>query len=117
LARGGHRNQVGAVSVTGTELATLVVDAARSDATLAADLAAVLSPHLQRHEQPCAAGWMTSREAATYLGLTLPALHRLTAARAVPFEQDAPGGKCWFNRADLDAWRRGRGARSLPQRA
>lgn len=100
------------MSVVGAELASLIIDAACSDATLAADLAAVLRPHLQ-HEQPAAAGWMTSREAATYLGLTLAALHRLTAARAVPFEQDAPGGKCWFNRADLDAWRRGGSVRSL----
>ncbi|HTA98822.1 MAG TPA: excisionase family DNA-binding protein [Solirubrobacteraceae bacterium] len=98
----------------GTELASLVIDAARADAALAADLAAVLRPHLQ-HEQP-GAGWMTSREAAAYLGLTLTALHRLTAARTIPFEQDAPGGKCWFNRTDLDTWRRGGGLRSLHRR-
>jgi len=104
------------MSVVGAELAGLVIDAARGDAGLAADLAAVLRPHLQ-HEQSVVVGWMTSREAATYLGLTLPALHRLTAARAVPFEQDSPGGKCWFNRADLDTWRRGGGARSDHRRA
>ena len=99
------------MSALGAELASLITSAARSDAGLAADLAAVLRPYLQP-EQAATAGWMTSREAATYLGLTLAALHRLTAARAVPFEQDAPGGKCWFNSADLDAWRRGGGVRS-----
>lgn len=99
------------MSVPGIELANLVIDAARADAAVAADLAAVLRPHLQ-HEQP-AAGWMASREAAAYLGLTLAALHRLTAARAIPFEQDAPGGKCWFNRTDIDTWRRGGGVRPL----
>lgn len=104
------------MSVVGAELASLIIDAVRSDDGLAADLAAVLRPHLQL-EQPAFAGWMTSREAATYLGLTLAALHRLTAARAVPFEQDAPGGKCWFNQTDLDAWRRGGGARSDHRRA
>jgi excisionase family DNA binding protein len=103
------------MSAAGTELASLIIDAARSDASLAADLADALRPHLQ-YEQP-AAGWMTSREAATYLALTLAALHRLTAARAVPFEQDAPGGKCWFNRADLDAWRRDGSVRSHHRRA
>jgi excisionase family DNA binding protein len=97
------------MSGAGAELASLIIDAARNDAGLAVDLAAVLRPHLQP-EPSFAAGWMTSRDAATYLGLTLPALHRLTAARAIPFEQDAPGGKCWFNRVDLDAWRRGGGA-------
>ncbi len=104
------------MNTAGAELASLIIDATRSDADLAADLAAVLRPHLHP-EQPATAGWMTSREAATYLGLTLPALHRLTAARAVPFEQDSPGGKCWFNRADLNAWRRGGGARSNHHRA
>ena len=29
------------------------------------------------------------------------------AAREVHFEQDVPGGKAWFKRADIDAWRRG----------
>ena len=98
------------MSAAGVELTTLVINAARSDTCLAADLAAVLCQHLQV-EQP-AGGWMTSREAAAYLGLTLPALHRLTAARALPFEQDAPGGKCWFHRTDLDTWRRRGGAHS-----
>jgi excisionase family DNA binding protein len=105
------------MSAAGAELARLIIEAARSDAVLAADLAAVLRPHLQHEQSVATAGWMTSREAATHLGLTLPALHRLTAARAVPFEQDSPGGKCWFNRADLDAWRRGGGARSKHRRA
>jgi len=101
------------VNVTGAELVTLVIQAVRGDSELAADLAAVLSPHLQRHEQSVADSWMNTREAAAYLGLTLAALHRLTASRTVPFEQDAPGGKCWFSRADLDNWRRRGGARSL----
>ena len=52
--------------------------------------------------------WLSTREAARYLGMTANALHKLTAARGVPFAQDAPGGKCWFLRSDLDAWRRSR---------
>jgi excisionase family DNA binding protein len=51
--------------------------------------------------------WMTSAEAATYLGMTRNALDKLCAARTVPFEQDVRGGKRWFKSADLDAWRRG----------
>jgi excisionase family DNA binding protein len=50
--------------------------------------------------------WLDSAEAAAYLAMTTSALHKLTAARKVPFSQDAPGGKCYFKRADLDAWRR-----------
>ena len=51
--------------------------------------------------------WMNSREAAVYAGTTLRALHKAMAAREVHFEQDVRGGKAWFKRADIDAWRRG----------
>ena len=48
--------------------------------------------------------WMTTREAASYVGRSVDAMHKLTAARQVPFSQDGPGGKCWFRKSDLDAW-------------
>ena len=48
--------------------------------------------------------WMTTREAASYVGRSVDAIHKLTAARKVPFSQDGPGGKCWFRKSDLDAW-------------
>jgi hypothetical protein len=35
------------------------------------------------------------------------ALHELTAARAIEFEQDCPGGRMYFRRSALDAYRRG----------
>jgi hypothetical protein len=104
------------VSVAGAELAALVVEAARSDERLAADLAAVLQPHLPQQEQ-AAVGWMDSHKAAAYLGLTVSALHRHTAERSIPFSQDKRGAKCWFNRADLDAWRRDGGTKSPSRRA
>ena len=49
--------------------------------------------------------WMKTREAAEYLGLTVSGLHKLTAARAVPFAQEGPGCRCWFRKSELDAWR------------
>ncbi len=49
-------------------------------------------------------GWLDTKHAASYLGLSVHALHKLTAARAVPFEQEGPGCRCWFKRSDLDAW-------------
>jgi excisionase family DNA binding protein len=49
--------------------------------------------------------WLTTREAAEHLGMTVNAMHRLTAARQIPFSQERPGGKCWFRRSDLDAYR------------
>lgn len=54
-------------------------------------------------------GWLDTKQAAEYLGITPNALHKLTAARAIPFEQEGPGCKCWFKRADLDGYRRGLG--------
>jgi hypothetical protein len=51
-------------------------------------------------------GWLNSRDAAGYLGMTLGALHKLTAAHTIPFEQDGPGCRCWFRRSELDRWRR-----------
>jgi hypothetical protein len=52
--------------------------------------------------------WLGTTEAADYLGITTNALHKLTAARQVPFEQDRPRARCWFKAAALDEWRRGR---------
>lgn len=58
--------------------------------------------------------WLTSAEAARYLGMTMHAFHRHTAAGTIPCAQDGPGCKMWFKRADLDAWRTG--ARRLTKR-
>jgi hypothetical protein len=55
---------------------------------------------------------MDSKAAAAYLGISIHALHKLTAAREIPFEQDGPGCKCWFRRSQLDRWRRGEGSAS-----
>jgi excisionase family DNA binding protein len=51
--------------------------------------------------------WLDSAEAAAYLGMSPNALHKLTAARAIPFEQASAGARCYFKRSELDAWRRG----------
>lgn len=56
-------------------------------------------------ESRAADDWLSTRQAARYLGLSVPALHRLTAARSVPFEQSGPGARCWFQRSALDGWR------------
>jgi hypothetical protein len=53
--------------------------------------------------------WLDAKRAAAHIGVTVNALHKLTAARSIPFEQDGPGCKCWFRRSDLDQWRRGGG--------
>jgi excisionase family DNA binding protein len=61
-------------------------------------------------------GWMTSAEAARYLAVPISTLRKWTAAGAVPFSQDMPGGRCYFKRGELDRWRgeAGRGVGSSP---
>jgi len=53
--------------------------------------------------------WMESAEAARHIGRSISALHKLTAARRIPFSQDGPGAKCYFRRSDLDRWMAGQG--------
>lgn len=56
-------------------------------------------------EQRADDGWLDSKQAAAYLSISVPALHRLTASREVPFHLERRGSKCWFKRSELDAWR------------
>src|SRR4051794_24321149 len=71
-------------------------------------LAELLAPYMPAPATPGEPDrGMCTREAAEYGGTTAAALHKAMAAREVQFEQDAPGGKAWFKRADVDAWRRG----------
>jgi hypothetical protein len=72
-------------------------------------LAERLRPFLESAEPAPVDRWLTTREAAGHLGISVHALHKLTAARAIAFEQSAPGAKCWFRQRDLDAYRRGEG--------
>ena len=88
-----------------SQLAAALIGQLDDDAL--AELAARLEPFLPRPALAEGDRWLNTRQAAEYLGISLNALHRLTAARAIPFEQDRPGAKCWFRRSELDAWRRG----------
>jgi hypothetical protein len=80
-------------------------------------LAELLAPYLPAPTSPSEDRWMDSREAAAYAGTTRDALHKAMAAREVRFEQDCKGGKAWFKRADIDAWRRGEGSAPPLRRA
>jgi hypothetical protein len=83
-------------------------------------LAELLAPYLPTPAPAASAEpdrWMNSREAAEYAGTTLRALHKAMAAREVHFEQDVPGGRAWFKRAHIDAWRRGEHPASRLRRA
>jgi hypothetical protein len=70
-------------------------------------LAEHLAPRIADRPPAQQDGWLDTTGAAEYAGLSLPAIHKHTAARTIPFEQDGPGCRCWFKRSELDAWRRG----------
>lgn len=90
----------------GTQVARVPVDIPDTlVSALAEAVAERVVSRLERDWSHQPDGWLTSHEAADYLGLSLDALHKLTSARTVPFSQDAPGAKLWFLRSDLDAWR------------
>lgn len=70
-------------------------------------LAELLAPYLPAVDGAEPDRWLSTREAAEYAGTTANALHKAMAAREVHFEQETPGGRAWFKRRDIDAWRRG----------
>jgi len=64
---------------------------------LAGSLAAGAGPEPDR--------WLPAREAAAHIGVSVHALHRLSADRRIPASQDRPGGRLYFRRSELDRWR------------
>ena len=56
-------------------------------------------------QQPTENGWLDTAAAAAYIGISVTALHKLTSARQLAFSQSALGGRCFFRRDDLDAFR------------
>ena len=100
------------MAVLSIELPENVLDA------LAERVAARVLERLERGQE--GDRWLDAKQAADYLGLSINALHKLTAARQLPAEQEAPGHKLWFRRSQLDHWRSGGGngafaSKTLPQ--
>lgn len=91
------------------QLANAASDAALED--FVARLEPVLRDRLFREPRNVSGRWLSTAKAAEHLAISVAALHKLTAARALPFEQAGPGCKCWFRPEDLDEWRRGRSHR------
>lgn len=93
----------------GASLGAALIDALGADdlETLADRLRPLLGLTLEQREHS-PQGWMASSDAASYLGMTVPALHKLTARREIPSHQERPGCKHWFLKAELDRWRAAR---------
>lgn len=59
--------------------------------------------------EPTASGWLDTKAAAAYAGCSVSSLHKAMASREVNFAQNGDGGKAWFKRQWIDAWREGLG--------
>lgn len=74
-------------------------------AVLARRLVPYLAPVLQA-QAPVAHEWLDSAGAAEYLGMHRDTVNRLAAQGQLPSSQDGPNTKRWFQRDELDSWRR-----------
>jgi hypothetical protein len=88
-------------------LVRALVEEVKADPAALRELADALSAYVTLPAAPPDDGWLDLKRAAGYVGISPNALHKHTGPRTVPFAQDCPGGKCWFKRSELDAWRRG----------
>jgi hypothetical protein len=91
-------------------LATALIAEIRADPQALEDLRGLLAPMMKTpvSAQYDPGGWLDTKGAASYLGISPNALHKHTSARTIAFHQDVPCGRCWFKRSDLDSWRSGR---------
>lgn len=51
-----------------------------------------------------ASPWLDVGTAAGHLGCSEERLRKLVQRRAVPFHQERPGARIFFNRSELDQW-------------
>jgi excisionase family DNA binding protein len=72
-----------------------------------AELARRLAPYMPKPAPASRDGWLNSRQAAKYLGISLDTLQDLAARRQIPFEQRTTRGRLYFDPSALDNWRRG----------
>lgn len=89
----------------GQEFAAAIATSIADDPELARDLAEALSPYRSRSR-----GWLSANDAVAYLGLgSLDALDRLTREGLPCSQPHGPGGRRYFNPAQIDRWMEGSG--------
>jgi excisionase family DNA binding protein len=84
----------------GVELTLSIPDELLS--AIAERVAAIAVEHDEPREQT--SPWLDAGEAATYLGISLSQLYKLTAANALPVRKRRRGQGLRFRRDELDAW-------------
>jgi excisionase family DNA binding protein len=71
-------------------------------AEAAARAVATLEQHAKEHEP----GWLDVHGAAGYLSVSEERIRKLVQRRSIPFSQEAPGCRIFFERQALDGWMR-----------
>jgi excisionase family DNA binding protein len=56
------------------------------------------------HSTASESPWLDVEKASTYLNCSPERIRKLVGRREIPFHQDRPGGRLFFNRRELDAW-------------
>lgn len=54
--------------------------------------------------------WMSIETASRYLDCSVERLRKLVARNQIPFHQEGPRTRVFFNRFDIDGWMQGRSA-------
>jgi len=72
-------------------------------------VADILGEALSAAQRPPPSPWMCRKEAADYLGISLPTLDRYRRKEGLPFH--VRGGRAFFHRRQLDAFILGEGAK------
>ena len=90
--------------LTAERLPALVAELIRAVASLAAD--AALAELRSSGESTTWPRWMSVETAAQYLDISVERLRKLVARGRIPFVQEGPGCRVFFDRTELDAWMR-----------
>jgi len=81
----------------------------RIEKKVGAVVADVLGEALLAAQRPPSSPWMCRKEAADYLGISLPTLDRYRRTEGLPFH--VRGGRAFFHRRQLDAFILGEAAK------
>ncbi len=88
------------VELSGDSLMWVAVDADALSEYVAEKVAARLAGGFPAAPPP----WLDVDGAALHLGCSTERVRKLVQRRAIPFHQERPGARLFFNRRELDEW-------------
>ena len=83
----------------------------RIEQKVGAVVADIMQEALAAAQRPASSPWMCRKEAAEYLGISLPTLDRYRREEGLPFH--VRGGRAFFHRRQLDAFILGEAAKEV----